>query len=273
MPRVRIAIALLVPEPAATEIDGLRRALGDRSRGNVVPHITLIPPVNVRVEQLVDVLALLRAAASEAAPIELRLGPPATFAPVTPVVYLAVGGEVDAVHGLRAALHEGPLARPQEHEFVPHVTVQDDCPADRIAAALAALADFTVDVRVGDVHLLRDHAPGPRRWNAVADARFERPLVVGRGGREVEIVASSIADPEVLERFADERGMRSAGGEPLTVVARHEGTIVAAARGWVVDAEPELVEIVGDRELVRPLLKAAAQSSAARVRQPKSTDA
>ena len=42
VPRLRLAVALLVPEPAATEIDGLRRALGDPGLGNVVPHITLI---------------------------------------------------------------------------------------------------------------------------------------------------------------------------------------------------------------------------------------
>src|SRR5262245_48536601 len=79
VPRLRVAIALLVPEPAATEIDGLRRALGDRGLANVVPHITLIPPVNVAVDRVPDVLADVRAVAATTPPITLQLGPPQTF--------------------------------------------------------------------------------------------------------------------------------------------------------------------------------------------------
>ena len=62
VPRVRLAVALLVPEPAATEIDGLRRALGDPGLAKVVPHITLVTPVNIAVDRVPDVLADLRAA-------------------------------------------------------------------------------------------------------------------------------------------------------------------------------------------------------------------
>ena len=91
MPRVRFAIALLVPEPAATEIDGLRRALGDGALANVVPHITLIPPVNVAVDKVPEVLARSRRGAA-ATPLTLQLGPPETFSPASPVVYLAVSG-------------------------------------------------------------------------------------------------------------------------------------------------------------------------------------
>ena len=118
MPRVRFAIALLVPEPAATEIDGLRRALGDGGLANVVPHITLIPPVNVAVDKVPEVLAAIRAAAAAATPLTLQLGPPETFSPASPVVYLAVSGpEAGALHALRAAgrslrrLETGPRNR------------------------------------------------------------------------------------------------------------------------------------------------------------------
>jgi len=135
--RVRFAVALLVPEPAATEIDGLRRALGDRGRANVVPHITLVPPVNIAVDRVPEVLADIRAAAAATPPIALQLGPPATFAPVSPVVYLAVGGpELGAVHALRVALLAGAMSRHAVHPFVPHVTITEDCPPDRTDAAL-----------------------------------------------------------------------------------------------------------------------------------------
>lgn len=275
MPRIRLAVALLIPQPAATEIDGMRRALGDGALPSVVPHITLIPPVNVAEDRVPEVLASVRAAAAEVAPapLQLRLGPPVTFAPVTPVVYLDVGGvgdvgdvggSVDNVRELRNALLTGALARPATHEFVPHVTIADDCAPDRIDAALHALRDYTFDVQVGRVHVLRDHSEGPHRWNPVADALFEPPLIVGRGGWQIELTVSSLADPQVAPWFVDLPVTVPPGAEPVVVVARHEREIVAAARGWTIEGEPTFVEIVGDLDVERQLLKAATQSAAGR---------
>jgi 2'-5' RNA ligase len=258
--RVRFAIALLVPDPAATEIDGLRRALGDRGMTNVVPHITLIPPVNVREEEVPDVLAGIRDAAAAAEPMVLTLGPPATFEPVSPVVYLEVGGEVRAVHDLRDALHTGPLARPLVYDFVPHVTINEDCAPEHIAYSLRALAGYEVDVRIDRLHLLRDRAPGPRRWNAVADAAFEAPLVVGTGGLPMAITVSELADVEVASMFVEESPAPPRAARPVVVVARCEQQVVAAARGFVDESGAQLIEVVGDRELERQLLRAATRS-------------
>src|SRR3954469_14848979 len=122
MPRVRLASALLVPEPFAREIEGLRRALGENVE-RVPAHLTLVPPVNVRVEDLSTVLAGVRAAAATVPPITVSLGPAATFFPVNPVVYLSVGGDVKSVHDIRERVFSGALSRTLEHEFVPHVTL------------------------------------------------------------------------------------------------------------------------------------------------------
>ena len=223
MPRLRFAIALLVTEPAASEIDGLRRALGDPGLANVVPHITLIPPVNIAVERIPEVLAHIRAAAASTSPITLQLGPPATFSPVSPVVYLRVAGDEDGtIDTLRDALRAGDLARPAVYDFVPHVTITEECSPDRIEAAIEALQDYTVDVYFDRLHLLRDHADGPRRWNAVADAVFERPLLVGTGGLPMEITATSLADPEVAPLFGDDAVDPPPGAAPIVVVARRE---------------------------------------------------
>ncbi|MBA2283342.1 MAG: 2'-5' RNA ligase family protein, partial [Acidimicrobiia bacterium] len=54
MARHRIAVALLVPQPQAAELDGLRRALGAAERERVPPHITLASPVNLRDAELRD---------------------------------------------------------------------------------------------------------------------------------------------------------------------------------------------------------------------------
>ena len=68
MPKHRLGVVLLVPQPAAAEIDGLRRAVGDGALGRVPTHLTLVPPVNVRHDRLADALARLRLAAAATRP-------------------------------------------------------------------------------------------------------------------------------------------------------------------------------------------------------------
>jgi 2'-5' RNA ligase len=251
MPRVRLASALLVPEPFAREIDGLRRALGeDLSR--VPPHLTLVPPVNVRVTDIGAALAQVRVAAASSSPLVVTLGPAVTFHPVNPVVYLSVGGDVDGVRAIRERVFTGPLSRKVEHEFVPHVTLVESTTPDRIEAALVALADYQVEVTFESVHLLQE---GDRVWRPIAEARFEPALIVGRGGIETEITTSSVADPEVAE-FMGERSGGEGGGEGAerVVVARRDGVVVAAACA----RDGALMSFVGDPDLERQLLKVAA---------------
>ena len=95
MPKLRLGVALLLPAPVAAEVDGLRRALGDGSLGRVPPHSPWCPgqrPPGSR-----EALATLRAAAA-ATPAPLGdARPPASFLPDNPVLYLAVGGDLDGL--------------------------------------------------------------------------------------------------------------------------------------------------------------------------------
>ena len=255
MARIRLASALLVPAPFAREIDGLRRALGE-NLDRVAPHLTLVPPINVRVDELGDALALLRKAGATVGPITVTLGPAVTFHPVNPVVYLQVGGDVDAVHRVREAVFASPLERSMSHSFVPHVTLVESTTPARIDAALTALADYRIEVTFDAAFLLQEN---DRRWRPIADARFTPPLVIGRGGIETEITVSSLADPNVLE-FA---------GEPPpdiedVAVARRDGEIVAVAHA----AGGELHRLVGDADLERHLLRAVEASGGPLVGEP-----
>jgi len=169
--RHRLGVVLLVPDGLVAGIDGIRLALGDDALGRIPPHITLVPPVNVREDDLAQAFDLVHAAAGACPPLPLRLGPVATFAPVNPVAYLAVSGEPgDLVRlvALKDALHAGPLDRPEDHEFVPHVTVATELRDDRLAGAVAALADYRAEITVERVHVLAEQ-PG-RVWIPVADA-------------------------------------------------------------------------------------------------------
>lgn len=196
MGRRRLGVALLLPEPVATEVDGLRRACDDPALGTMAPHLTLVPPVNVREDDLGAAFALLRAAAAACPPLALRLGPPVTFLPDEPVLYLGVTGAtgageagggaavqrrmaaaapggaeaavddgddageadpgLDRLHRLRAEVFRPPLARPLSHGFVPHVTLCAGGTADRLEAAARGLGAYEAEVDLAELTLLEE---------------------------------------------------------------------------------------------------------------------
>ncbi len=269
MVRMRVGVVLMVPHPIAQEIDGLRRACGDRQRERIAPHVTLVSPVNVPVGELPAVLALLRhAAAAQAAPtptdrsgataLELRLGPPTSFLPDSNTVYLGVHGAAVAherLLQLREQVFVPPLSRPQTWPFAPHVTIGDEVDPERIAVAVRALADFVVDVAFERVHLLEEQRDqqGRRRWVPVADAPFARPAIVGRGGLELELTRSGLVDPEAQafenEIWAEDDRVPPepaawAGSVPVVIVARHRGQIIGLARGAVRAGESPALDAI-----------------------------
>jgi 2'-5' RNA ligase len=237
VPRRRLGVVLLVPPPHAVEIDGLRRALGDGALGRIPPHLTLVPPVNVRDEDVPAAIEVLRAAAADVdGPLSVRLGPAATFAPVNPVVYLEVEG--DDVQRLRDAVFVPPLERPLTWPFHPHVTLADEVTSvDRIDAAVAALADYVVDVTFEGIALLEEGEG--RTWSPIAEVPFERPSVVGRGGGlEVALWRSSTLDDEAArwtEREWAAYSLADYGAVeedvPFAITARRSGEIVGTATG------------------------------------------
>jgi 2'-5' RNA ligase len=202
----------------AEEIDGLRRALGDRSLGRVPPHVTLVPPVNVAQADLGVALAVLRrAAASIRSHLRVTLEAPATFLPANPVLYLPVAGDPGAVHGLRERVWYPPLTRSLTWPFVPHVTLADDADPERIGWAMAALADYRATVTFDRVHLLVERRPGPR-WRPFADAAFGPPAVVARGSPlALELSRSRQIDPEALALLEAEGVERAEGDEGIGI--------------------------------------------------------
>ena len=243
MARQRLGVVLLVPQPLATEIDGVRRALGDGALGRIAPHITLVPPVNVAERDLPRTFTLVRSAASTIAPLTLRIGPVATFAPVNPVAYLEVGGEpqvLDALERLRSSCLQGPLDRPTDHEFVPHVTVAEELARDRLDAVTKLLTDFVIETTIDRVHVLAE-LPG-HVWKPVADAPLgERPGVVGRGSLPLELTTTGRPDVEAAALLSFEE---ATAGLPFAVTARSNGEVAGAAWGWSARGALELADLV-----------------------------
>lgn len=248
MPRRRLGVALLVPAPLATEIDGLRRACGDPVLGRVPPHVTLVPPVNVPVDRLGDALAVLRGAAGSSAPLTLTLGPPATFWPATPVLYLTVGGDPAQVAGVRAlrdAVFSGPLERRLTWPFEPHVTLADGLPPERLAAATGALAGFAATVTLERVHLMEERRDeqGTRVWRPLADAPLGPLTVVARGGLPLTLTATLLVDPEAAAATGVTSPLAGTGGEPLVVTGRRRDGVAGVATGWTRDGTARLTAV------------------------------
>ena len=229
--------------------------MGDGSLDRIAPHLTLVPPVNVRSHALVEALAVLRTAASgQTGPLDLDLGPAATFLPVNPVVFLDVGGPgLEALARMHRAVSAGPLLRAERWPWQPHVTLCDDAPEDRAVAAVAALAQYRVVARFDRAVLLEER---DRRWVPLADALLGPPAVVGRGGLELEITEGRLLGPDVLtmlERQEDaglpvpawQAGWSAVGGagsrggqdggqdlQQVVLTGRQEGAVVGVAAAW-----------------------------------------
>jgi 2'-5' RNA ligase len=218
VPRRRLGVVLLLPQAVALEVDGLRRACSDPALGRIPPHLTLVPPVNVRGEDVDAALAVVRAAAAAQPPLELTLGPVGTFLPDSPVLRLGVGGpDVERLHGLRAALLTGPLEREMTWPFVPHVTLADGMAEERIHAAVAALAGWSASVEVPTVHVLEQGED--RVWTPIAEAPLGGTVLVGRGSLPLELSTTTLlgADATAL------------APRPLVITARSVGAVVGVA--------------------------------------------
>lgn len=247
MPRLRLGVVLLVPPPLDQEVDALRKAVGDGTLGRVPPHLTLVPPVNVREDRLPDALRVLREAGAATRPFPVTFGPPTSFLPESPTLYLPVTEGEEAVLRLRERVFREPLSRPLTWPYVPHVTVADEVDETRIAAAEVALAPYRTATTFERVHLLQE-TPG-RVWVPVSEAAFAPPAVVGRGGLPLELSTTGMLDAEARSFFDTEwRSGPDAdlrpGGEPVCITARREGTVTGVAVGWTAGTVAYLETIV-----------------------------
>ena len=221
MARQRLGVVLLVPQPLATRSTGARRALGDEARPRIAPHITLVPPVNVAERDLPRAFTVVRTAASTIAPLTLRIGPVDTFAPVSPVAYLQVGGEPRSRSRRWSGC--GPCAskaRSSDRPSIPSASSSRTSPSPtslsepRLEAAAQVLSDFSVQTTIDRVHVLAE-LPG-RMWRPSPTLPLgERAAVVGRGSLPLELTVSGRPDVEAAALLSVR------GGERGHTIRRH----------------------------------------------------
>ncbi|MEY2470949.1 MAG: hypothetical protein QOK28_278 [Actinomycetota bacterium] len=268
MPRRKLGVVLLIPRHIAPELDGIRRALGVSSVAQVPPHITLVPPINVRDEEVDEAIALARSVASAQRPIDVVIGPLETFYPITPVLYLRVSGPgLDAIKALRDALDSGPLAQDLKHPFVPHVTLHDDATDDAIRGAQASIAHYVQHVHLDAVTVL-EQTEDDNVWRPIADAPLGvEPATRTIGGSPVTMAVTT---------YPTATGAAMGRYRSLSVEAFVDGRVVGLAHGhFAPDGVAWLDELVVIREtrgtgigaqLARAFVDAARTSKASEVR-------
>lgn len=255
-------MVLLVPPPQSIAVDALRAALGDQTIDRLPAHVTLVPPVNIPEADLSSALAVLRAAASATAPFGARFGPAATFWPSSPVVMLPCSGGGERVVALRDWVFRAPLLRSLSWQFVPHVTLAPDVQPERIPAVLEAVKGFDCSVTFGSLHLLSQARD--LTWAPLASYDLTAtPLVIGRGGLQLELVAGDRPDAEAAAWAAGVAIPES----PFTISARREGAVVGTATGSTLGAAATLSGLAVDpavrRQGIGTHLLATVQSLAA----------
>ncbi|QXJ26534.1 2'-5' RNA ligase family protein [Actinomadura graeca] len=169
-----IGVAIPIPDPYGALLQGKRASYGDPLAGAIPTHITLLPPTEVDGVELDAIEAHLLDIARKERPFHIRLRGSGTFRPVSPVVFVALGEGIDDCERLQALIASGPLARPLDFPFHPHVTIAHHLPDKVMDQAFMELATYSARFEVWGFSLYEHGEDGV--W------RPQRDYVFGVGG-------------------------------------------------------------------------------------------
>jgi len=161
MTRLTMGVAIAVPEPHGSQLREMRAAFGDQLARTVPSHITLLPPLEVDVNELDEIRARLDKAAGAVPSFRMRLRGTGTFRPVSPVVYVRVHAGYVATAVLAGQLRQAIGAPRAEFPFHPHVTVAHHLDDAALDHADDTLCDFACEFEVEEFALyLHDDSAG-----------------------------------------------------------------------------------------------------------------
>lgn len=176
MSPVTIGVAIPVPEPLAAQVRQVRASVGDDAAERIPTHVTLVPPTAVAPEDLPGIGEHLASVAAGVPAFPIVLAGTGSFRPVTDVAFLRLRVGAEQCDTLQARLRTGPLVRPLEFPYHPHVTLAHnvaDAALEEVSARMAGVrASFVVD----RVVLYVEHPGQP--WHPVGSF----PLAVASRG-------------------------------------------------------------------------------------------
>ncbi|MEI2698324.1 MAG: GNAT family N-acetyltransferase [Microthrixaceae bacterium] len=175
--------------------------------------------------------------------------------PAAPTLHLGVGGDLAELGELRERLRVDPFDRPDQHPFVPHVTLVQRREPALADAALQLLAGDVGEWAVDSVVLLeRVGADRQALWCPIIEEPLGGAVVVGRGGVELHLRSVRILDRRVaaLVGLADRVGTAPSRNQLVTSAespgwgAEHPAGLVGAAVGTAGPDGAALERIVVD---------------------------
>ncbi|MGB9376772.1 MAG: 2'-5' RNA ligase family protein [Mycobacteriales bacterium] len=155
-----IGVAIEIPEPWTTELTNWRAKIGDPQAHSVPPHVTLLPPTRLSNELCARAEEHLLEVAHAHRPFEMHLRGTGTFQPISDVVFVVVERGISDCEQLEGAVRVGPLDRPIDYPYHPHVTVAHAVPDDALDRAFDALAGFEAQFTVSGFTLFEHGRDG-----------------------------------------------------------------------------------------------------------------
>ena len=153
-------VAVTIPQPWSTTLQQARADLGDPMASAIPPHVTLLPPTPIAPEAMDEFLQHLAAATASTEPFDMVLSGTGTFRPVSPVVFVQVSRGIGSCEALERAVRSGPVQRPLDFPYHPHVTVAHHLDEAALDRAFESLADFRCAFRVATVELFHHDDDG-----------------------------------------------------------------------------------------------------------------
>jgi len=169
-----IGVAIGLPEPYTSELQGWRERLGDPNAHQIPPHVTLLPPTGLQTDDLDAVEEHLRQVAGRHEPFLMHLRGSGTFRPVSPVVFVPLVQGISQCELLERDVRSGPLQRELSFPYHPHVTVAHDVSEDLLDRAFDELGSYDARFRVWGFTLFEKGRDSV--WRPQRDFPFETPL-------------------------------------------------------------------------------------------------
>jgi 2'-5' RNA ligase len=164
-----IGVAVAIPAPWAGELQRWRESFGDPRAASIPAHVTLLPPTTIADRAMADVETHLRKIAGDERVFAMELCSTGSFQPVSPVVFVQLRAGSAECARIEEKVRSGPLHRPVEFPYHPHVTIAHDLPATVLDEARLALADYAARFHVEGFSLYQ-HVHGV--WRHARAFRF-----------------------------------------------------------------------------------------------------
>ena len=156
----RIGVSIPVPEPWASEISAARIGYGDQYAEMIPPHITIVGPTAVKIDDIPAVIVALDNACDQIPAFQVTLDGTGTFRPISPVSFLKIDQGAQECANLAQRATRGLLAQTQRFPYHAHVTLAHAVPDAMLDQAEQDFAHLKARFNADALWLYRNHDDG-----------------------------------------------------------------------------------------------------------------